>query len=269
MTEKMSTSSSGGMKGVKEERYDLLPKPGLDAIARVFAFGAEKYASHNWRRGYEWGKSYAALQRHLTAFWEGETFDPESGLPHLGHAGFHILALLTWLEEQGEAGEFDDRYVPTHRAPIKDVDDSDDGWGVRQFGDLGKRRAEPVVDWRDPEPITLSGVVDSREALRRFFGEDPTGPHLHFEALGEAEDSRPMADHLKMMAEQPRVMIMHSAVDESLPLAHFVVHENGDITENVFPNSIFQRVWADEMQRQDVDTPAWLAALAKEPRPFA
>lgn len=111
-----TTSSTGGQKGVKAQRYDLLPKPGLDAIAEVYAFGAEKYADHNWRKGYEWGKSYAALMRHMTAFWEGETNDPESGLPHVAHAGFHVLTLLTWMAEQGEGGEFDDRYKPATKA---------------------------------------------------------------------------------------------------------------------------------------------------------
>jgi hypothetical protein len=105
-----TVSSTGGEKGVKPQRYDLLPVPGLAAIAECFAFGAEKYADHNWRKRYEWGKSYAALMRHMTAFWNGETYDPESGLPHLSHAGFHILVLLTWLIEDGEASEFDDRY---------------------------------------------------------------------------------------------------------------------------------------------------------------
>lgn len=119
MTEVRTTSSTGGQKGVKEERYDLLPKEGLDAIARVFAFGATKYADHNWRKGYEWGKSYAALMRHLTAFWAGETHDPESGLPHLAHAGFHVLVLLTWLEQDGEGSRFDDRYIPDREAITK------------------------------------------------------------------------------------------------------------------------------------------------------
>lgn len=113
MAEVRTTSSTGGEKGVKPQRYDLLPKAGLDAIAEVFAFGAEKYASHNWRRGYEWSKSYSALMRHMTAHWDGETLDPESGLPHLAHAGCHVMFMLTWLSEQGEGGEFDDRYRPT------------------------------------------------------------------------------------------------------------------------------------------------------------
>ena len=110
MTEVRTVSATGGEKGVKPERMDLLPPEGLLAISRVFGFGASKYADHNWRRGYEWGKSYGALQRHLNAFWSGDTYDEESGEPHLAHAGFHVLALLTWLQEQGEGGQFDDRY---------------------------------------------------------------------------------------------------------------------------------------------------------------
>ena len=105
-----TVSESGGEKGVKPERYDLLPKPALDALSRVYAYGATKYDDHNWRRGYEWSKSYAAAQRHLTAFWDGETNDPESGLPHVAHAMFHMAALLTWLEGDGEGGQYDDRY---------------------------------------------------------------------------------------------------------------------------------------------------------------
>jgi len=112
MSEVRTTSSTGGEKGVKPQRYDLLPREGLDAIAEVFAFGAEKYASHNWRKGYEWSKSYSALMRHMTAHWSGETNDPESGLPHLAHAGCHVMFMLTWLSEQGEGGTFDDRYRP-------------------------------------------------------------------------------------------------------------------------------------------------------------
>lgn len=110
MTEVRTTSATGAEKGVKPERYDLMPKQALDALARVYAFGATKYADHNWRKGYEWSKSYAAAMRHLTAFWDGETIDAESGLPHPAHAMFHLAALLTWLEEDGEGSRYDDRF---------------------------------------------------------------------------------------------------------------------------------------------------------------
>lgn len=112
MSEVRTTSATGGEKGVKPERFSLMPRVGLAAISRVFGFGASKYAAHNWRRGYEWSKSFDALERHVQAAKDGETYDEESGLPHLAHAGFHVLVLLTWLEEQGEGADnpFDDRW---------------------------------------------------------------------------------------------------------------------------------------------------------------
>jgi hypothetical protein len=112
VTEIRTTSATGGQKGVKPERMSQLPKAGLDALARVFAFGAGKYEPHNWRKGYEWSKGRDAAVRHLLADIDGETYDPESGLPHLAHAGFHILTGLTWLAEQGEGADnpFDDRW---------------------------------------------------------------------------------------------------------------------------------------------------------------
>lgn len=102
-----SVSSTGAEKGTKIERFDLLPTQALAKIARHFGVGAAKYAPNNWRKGYEWSKSYAALQRHLTAFWGGEDYDEETGSPHLAAVGFHTLVLLTYMDEQPG---FDDRW---------------------------------------------------------------------------------------------------------------------------------------------------------------
>ena len=118
MSERRTVSSTGGAKGVKPQRYSLLPKPALDAISEVLAYGAAKYTTdtesgdYNWRKRYEWSKSHDAMGRHLYAHINGETIDPESGLPHIAHLGAHVCFLLTWLSEGGEAGEFDDRYRP-------------------------------------------------------------------------------------------------------------------------------------------------------------
>lgn len=102
-----TTSSTGGEKGTKPERHDLIPVEALGQVAALYGRGAEKYAAHNWRRGYEWSKSYAALQRHATQFWAGEDNDAEMGLPHMASVAFHALALLTFMDEQRS---FDDRY---------------------------------------------------------------------------------------------------------------------------------------------------------------
>lgn len=112
MTEVRTTSSTGGEKGVKPERYDLLPVDALASVARLYGMGARKYSAHNWRKGYEWSKSYAALQRHANAFWSGEDFDPEFtdfDSPHLAGVIFHALTLITFMQEQPG---FDDRFRP-------------------------------------------------------------------------------------------------------------------------------------------------------------
>lgn len=97
---------TGGEKGVKPERYDLIPVEPLRQVARIYGYGAAKYADRNWEQGYEWSKSYAALQRHANAFWGGEDIDPESGLPHLASVVFHALAMLEWASTHPE---LDDR----------------------------------------------------------------------------------------------------------------------------------------------------------------
>lgn len=104
---------TGGEKGSKAQRFDLVPFEAVAEIAEIYDFGSKKYADHNWRKGYNWGLSFAALQRHLALFWEGEDYDEESGLNHLAHAGWHCLALLTFYREHPE---LDDRFTTIMKA---------------------------------------------------------------------------------------------------------------------------------------------------------
>ena len=111
MTEVRMVSSTGGAKGVKPERFSLIPTRALAWVARMYGRGAEKYHetpdNPNWRKGYEWSKSYDALMRHATQFWGGEDIDEETQLPHMAAVAFHALTILTFMEEHPE---FDDRY---------------------------------------------------------------------------------------------------------------------------------------------------------------
>lgn len=102
-----TTSATGGHKGVKEERFDLLPPEALAVVARHYAIGARKYGEHNWRKGHEWSKAYAAMQRHLHSWLGGEDLDPETNSPHLAAVVAHALTLLTFSQEHPE---YDDRY---------------------------------------------------------------------------------------------------------------------------------------------------------------
>ena len=89
---------TGGEKGSKPQRMDLLPWDTLMKVSEHYAYGATKYEDRNWERGYAWHLSFSALQRHLAAFWQGEDIDEDTGSHHMAAACFHALALFTYVE---------------------------------------------------------------------------------------------------------------------------------------------------------------------------
>ena len=50
----------------------------------------------NWEKGMNWGRPYAALRRHMAAWWGGEDNDPETGMSHLWHACANIAFLIAF-----------------------------------------------------------------------------------------------------------------------------------------------------------------------------
>jgi len=98
---------TGGEKGVKLARFDLIPTKALFELAEHYGKGCKKYSENNWRKGLSWSKSYAALQRHITAFWGGEDFDEDTGSKHVIAVAWHCLTLATYMDEQRAK---DDRY---------------------------------------------------------------------------------------------------------------------------------------------------------------
>lgn len=77
-------------------RYDLIPPEALEELAQVYTMGAHKYADRNWEKGLNYGRIFAAIMRHLWAFWRGETLDKESGIHHAAHAAWGCFALITY-----------------------------------------------------------------------------------------------------------------------------------------------------------------------------
>ncbi len=82
--------------------WDLFPFDGAELTVQVLAYGAQKYAPHNWCKagGMEWGRMFSALMRHLIAWHGGQDIDPESGLHHLGHAGCCLAFLQAYVVRQ-------------------------------------------------------------------------------------------------------------------------------------------------------------------------
>ena len=76
-------------------RMDLIPFGPLEEIAKVLSAGAVKYSPDNWKVVPNAIPRYeAAMLRHISAYKRGEVLDPETGLPHLAHAGCCLMFLL-------------------------------------------------------------------------------------------------------------------------------------------------------------------------------
>lgn len=84
---------TGGEKGQKTAQFSLIPSLWLWELAVHYGIGARKYESRNWERGYDWGLSLDACQRHLHQWLNGERYDAETGSHHLIAAAWHLIAL--------------------------------------------------------------------------------------------------------------------------------------------------------------------------------
>ena len=95
---------TGGAKGSKAARFDLLPFDALWAAAEHFGAGGQKYEDRNWEKGYSWSLSFAAMQRHLALWWNGEDEEhlPEADqtVHHLDAVIFHALAMRAFTLRQ-------------------------------------------------------------------------------------------------------------------------------------------------------------------------
>jgi hypothetical protein len=81
----------------------------LELEARVFGYGAKKYAAWNWTKGMPWSVPVACIIRHLMAIERGEGNDPESGLPHEGHVACNLRMLMHYVDHYPEG---DDLFPP-------------------------------------------------------------------------------------------------------------------------------------------------------------
>ena len=76
-------------------RYDLVDRKFIKGLGDVMTMGANKYGDSNWKGGIAVSRLYAAMQRHMASFCDGETNDLESGLNHLYHVAANIM-MMDW-----------------------------------------------------------------------------------------------------------------------------------------------------------------------------
>jgi hypothetical protein len=96
----MSSGENTPVEGTKldagKDPWHLMPFDAVGCVVKVLAFGANKYAARNWEKGFAWSRAYSALQRHLTAWWQGQDKDEETGFSHLWHVGCCAMFLIAF-----------------------------------------------------------------------------------------------------------------------------------------------------------------------------
>lgn len=101
---RITDPTTGGQKGQKLARFDLIPAEPLTELAMLYGVGGIKYDDNNWRKGYKWGLSFAALMRHAWQFWAGESTDKETQRHHLASVAWHAFTLM-WFETNYKDGD--------------------------------------------------------------------------------------------------------------------------------------------------------------------
>jgi len=70
--------------GIKKVPMSCVPTLPMLELGLAMMEGARKYGRHNYRAvGTRSSVYYDAIMRHITAWWEGEDIDPDSGVHHL------------------------------------------------------------------------------------------------------------------------------------------------------------------------------------------
>lgn len=161
--------------GVKRDNgkppLSLVDRHAIEEIGRVLAFGAQKYAAHNWRRGIAYSRLLDAALRHLYAFADGEDNDPESGLSHIAHAGCCVVFLLGMIRRRPDV---DDRWTtPARRENERMSDDSSATFGPSEHEMQGKLSPKELADRRRYSRNLPHAEPDASSELRASKCDDP------------------------------------------------------------------------------------------------
>jgi hypothetical protein len=132
--------------GIKKVPFSTVPAPVIAEIGLAMLEGARKYRRHNYRAiGVRASVYVDACMRHLTAWWEGESIDPDSGLSHLVKAA----ACLVVLRDAQILDKMVDDRPPKHK----------DGW----IQELNKKAKEIIEKYPEElEPYTEVGQEERK-----------------------------------------------------------------------------------------------------------
>jgi len=116
----------GGCKDRKgKAQLDMVPPVVLELISEALEAGETKgYDRHNWFKGISFMESYAALQRHLSAWFEGKddykdvTKDGKTVIgSHINAALFNLASIA--IQTHYERDDLDDRWISNRESQKK------------------------------------------------------------------------------------------------------------------------------------------------------
>lgn len=120
MSDKKATNPKDAV-GTSKVPFSTVPAPVIAELGLALLEGARKYGRHNYREiGVRGSVYYDACLRHITAWWEGQDVDPDSGLSHLTKA----MACLAVLRDSQLAQNWtDDRppRLPGHETWVSEL----------------------------------------------------------------------------------------------------------------------------------------------------
>jgi hypothetical protein len=141
---------SGTKADGEKPKWYLVSWKAVTGMVRVLTFGAIKYDERNWEKGIAYSRVFAALMRHLTAWWGGEKLDAESGMPHLDHAACCLHFLQHY--QHGGYDAFDDRPKSAPQIVIREDVAIDKGnpscRRCHGRGEITEQQLWPGIGWK-------------------------------------------------------------------------------------------------------------------------
>ena len=95
--EELVDMGTGATRSKIDTAYHMVPREGLDAIARRFALGAEKHGEGNWKLGMPWDVMWDHVFAHMMRLRDrlerGERFDPDAHDDDIGAIAWGMCAM--------------------------------------------------------------------------------------------------------------------------------------------------------------------------------
>lgn len=92
---KKSVGKKDAIGDDKKPRLSLIPREALWALGSALTYGEKHYGTHNWKNGIKISYLLDGAMRHITQFTDGEDYDKDSKVHHLGAAMANLSFAIT------------------------------------------------------------------------------------------------------------------------------------------------------------------------------